>query len=209
MYSADDIEVLKAPQAIRRRTAMYVGDVNDRLLPNRLLQESLCVALDEGRDGPCQNVRVRIAHDGEAEVDDDGPGWSLELDRSGRPRAEVFMTQLFACRHAKENERSRRVCQMGVAVLNALSEWAELTIWRDGFEWRQDYARGEVRAPFQRGESTWKHGTRLKFKLDPEILPCREFSMPELVAWLRENASLVNVVVSDGRSGEQMSLAAR
>ena len=209
-YSSEDIKVLSAVQAIRRRPRMYVGEnLENRLLPNLLLQESACVAIDQAHSGSCQNLLITVAADGRAEVQDDGPGWSLEAGRDGKVIAETLMTQLFACRSSKSSESTQELCKIGLAVVNALSEWCELTIWQSGFEWKQRYVNGEATASFERLGSTDVHGTRLSFKLDPTILPRREYSTSDLIAWVRENACALTVNVFDERTGERLVVAAR
>lgn len=210
-YSEDDIEVLRGLETVRRRPELYVGmPLEDRLLANHLLQEALCVAIHDGVNGTCRKVQITLGIDGSAEIEDDGPGWSLERDASGKARAEIYMTVLFACRAAKTDPQvGREVCRVGLAVLNALSESCVLTIRQGGVEWRQQYVQGTAVTEFEPIGSANSHGTRLSFKLDATLLPQREFATNELVTWLHENACTLTTEVFDKRNGQQAVVAPR
>src|SRR4051794_40564708 len=149
-YTADMIKVLSASEAIRRRPAMYVGPVDDPLAATRLLQESLCLALDAACCGTCTRIDVTLHRDGSATVADDGPGLSLRPIRGGLTEAEVLLTCLFACRDHKADRRAgEAACQIGIAVTNALSEWLTVTTTYEGRRWRQRYERGVPQGPFE------------------------------------------------------------
>lgn len=186
-YSADDIEVVRGLEIVRRRPELYVGrPLDDRLLANHLLQEPLCVAIDDGANGACRKVRITLGGNGSAEIEDDGPGWSLERDAGGKTRAETYMTKLFACRAAKtDSQAGSRLCRVGLAVLNALSESCVLTIRQAGVEWQQRYVRGAAVSKFEPIGSTGSSGTRLSFQLDEALLPQRNRSQ----GWLRRPPS--------------------
>jgi DNA gyrase subunit B len=192
-YSTDDIEVIRGLEIVRRRPEMYVGKpLEDWLIANRLLQEALCLAINDGVGGTCHKVQITLGANGSAEIEDDGPGWSLEKDTRAKTRAELYMTALFACRAAKtDSQMGSKVCSVGLAVLNALSESCVLTIKQEGVEWQQRYVKGIAVTEFEAIGSTSFHGTRLSITLDATILPQREFATDELVAWLHENACML------------------
>ncbi len=210
-YSADDIEILRGLETVRRRPELYVGrPLEDRLLANHLLQEALCLAIDDSVIGACRKVQITLGANGSAEIEDDGPGWSLERDASGKMRAELYMTALFACRAAKADPQvGRKVCRVGLAVLNALSEWCVLTIRQGGVEWQQQYVQGAATTAFEPIGSATSHGTHLSFRLDASLLPQREFAVDELVTWLHENACTLTTEIFDERTGQQVVVAPR
>jgi DNA gyrase subunit B len=205
-YSTDSIEVILGLEAVRRRPELYVGSkLQDPLLANHLLQEALCIAINDGVNGTCHSVKITLGSDGSAEVEDDGPGWPVERDPNGKSRAENYMTTLYACRAAKQDPRvGRALCHMGIIVLNALSESCVLTIRREGIEWQQRYIKGVAVTEFESTGSATSHGTHLSFKLDATLLSQREFATDELVTWLRENACMLTTLVFDTRNGQKV-----
>lgn len=188
-----------AAVAIRHRPEMYVGSTDDPLVANRLLHEALCIPIDDAHFGCCTRAKIVLRPNGEAIVADDGPGLSLAVS-NGLTKAEILLTQLFACRDAKRDvERRERLCHAGLVALNALSIYCTLSVCRDGGEWRQDYVRGIAQHAFQRVSNSDRHGTTLHFRLDPGILPHREFRLPELREWLAKNAGPLGVEIIDDR----------
>lgn len=209
-FTAEDIEVLSGLEAVRRRPAMYVGPLDDPTVANRLLQEMLCVALDDAASGLCRRLQVRIAFDGVAEIADDGPGWPVEKDATGMALAESYMTTLLACRKAKvDASAGESLCRAGLAVTNALSERCALTTCRDGWEWRQEYRQGIATSDFVRTGPAELNGTRLSFRLDATLLPKREFVTEGLMRWLEDNACLLSTEVIDERTGARFFAPAR
>jgi DNA gyrase/topoisomerase IV subunit B len=209
-FAREDIEVLNGIEAVRRRPAMYVGSLDDPTVPNHLLQEMLCVVIDDATVGLCQRLQVRIAYDGVADIADDGPGWPVEKDVTGKPQAESYMTTLLACRRAKANPSvGEGLCRAGLAVTNALSERCVLTTSRDGWEWRQEYRQGSAITDFPRTGPTQVSGTRLSFKLDASLLPKREFVTEQFVRWVEDNACVLSTEVIDQRTGARFLAPAR
>lgn len=201
MGNLDGIRTFEnAAESVRRRPTMYVGSLDDPLVPNRLLHEALCIPIDDAHFGCCTHVKIVLRTNGEAIVADNGPGLSLAVS-NGQTKAESLLTELFACRDAKRDvERGKKLCHAGLVSLNALSIQCSLTVCRDGAEWRQDYVRGVPQHAFQRVNDTDHHGTTLHFRLDPDVLPHREFHLTELRDWLAENAGPLEVEIVDERA---------
>lgn len=195
-------KIVEGLTAVRKRPGLYVGSVDDPLVSNRLLQDAACMALDDWAAGACHRLDVEIFPAGHALLEDDGPGWPLQKMQDGQTLAERIMTMLYACReHKKSAEVSRVICNSGMAVLNALSEWFRLWIFQDGTVWHQSYTRGNPDGPLAPTGETAQTGTRLEFQLDAAILSAREFMAPEIFAWLHERAPCLNIRLVDHRTG--------
>lgn len=183
-YDESNIRVLSAVEAIRKRPAMYVGPLDDPSLFNRLIQESLCIAADEAMSGHCTEVLVDVQQDGTSTVRDNGLGLPMTPDDMGRPLAERLLTQAFACREHKENDRlAQACCQFGLVAVNALSEWLRIRNFRDGACWSQAYERGVSTGPFRRESSTTESGVELSFRPDRAILGPLRFDARALADW--------------------------
>jgi DNA gyrase subunit B len=173
-YDAGDIIVSSGLEAVRRRPEMYVGPLDSDEAMNRLVEQVLCGSLDEAVSGRCSRIAVVLHDDGTVTVEDDGAGMSMERDKEGVPLAERLMTELFACRVARQHaEIGKRFCGMGIAVVNALSEACKLEIRREGRTWIQEYRQGKALAPFRDAGPSASTGTRLWLRPDPTILPRR------------------------------------
>jgi len=187
-YDATAITVLKGLEAVRRRPAMYIGDVGQRGF-HHLVYEVVDNSIDEAMAGFCDHVLVEILSDDSIAVTDNGRGIPVEIHPEQKVSAlEVVMTTLHA--GGKFTHDSYKVSGglhgVGVSVVNALSEWCWVEVTRDGHVWRQEYDRGVPRAKVHKNGARKKTGTRTCFKPDPEVFGRREFKFDIIASRLRE-----------------------
>ena len=193
-YSAKDIEVLEGLEPVRRRPGMYIGGTDERAL-HHLFAEVLDNSMDEAVAGHAKLIEVSLDADGALSVRDDGRGIPVDPHpkHPGKSALEVIMTVLHSGGKfsGKAYETSGGLHGVGVSVVNALSERLDVTVWRDGYEWRQSFSRGHPLGAAERLGPSRKHGTLIRFMPDPEIFgaeavfkPARLYRMARSKAYL-------------------------
>ena len=207
-YDATTIKVLGGIEAVRKRPAMYIGDVSERGL-HHLVEEVVDNSIDEAMADFCQNITVKVNSDNSVTVNDDGRGIPVDVHRqTKRPALEVVMTTLHA--GGKFDHKSYKVSGglhgVGISVVNALSEWLEVESRRDGHVYHMAFARGKISSRMEKRGASTKTGTKITFKPDEKIFEATVVSFDILANRMRELAFLnrgVCIKVNDERDGRE------
>ena len=208
-YSADQIQILEGLEAVRKRPGMYIGSTSVRGL-HHLVYEIVDNSVDEALAGYCSHIEVQINEDNSITVQDDGRGIPVDIQKkAGLPAVEVVFTILHA--GGKFGGGGYKVSGglhgVGASVVNALSEWLEVEICRDGKVYRQRYERGKTMYPLKVvGEcDPEKHGTRVIFLPDKQIFEETVYDYDTLKVRLRETAFLtknLKITLRDDRENK-------
>ncbi len=206
-YSAQNIQVLKGLEAVRRRPAMYIGDVSSRGL-HHLVYEIVDNSIDEAMGGYCNKIDVIIHQDESVTVMDNGRGIPVDTHKESKKSAlEVIMTMLHA--GGKFDKATYKVSGglhgVGASVVNALAEWCVAQVYRDGTIWEQKYERGFPASPVKKIGKTKKSGTKITFLADREIFKKVNYNFETLANRLRDLAFLnkgLKITLRDEREKE-------
>lgn len=207
-YGAEQITILEGLEAVRKRPGMYIGTTSEKGL-HHLVYEIVDNAVDEALAGYCDEIKVTINKDNSVTVTDNGRGIPTGIqEKAGIPAVDVVFTMLHA--GGKFGDGGYKVSGglhgVGASVVNALSDWLEVEICREGKIHKQRYEQGKVIKPLEITGNTRKHGTKVTFMPDATIFETLNFDFDTLRNRLREMAFLtkgLKITLSDKRAGKE------
>lgn len=210
-YDENQIQVLEGLEAVRKRPGMYIGSTSSRGL-HHLVYEIVDNSIDEALAGFCNEILVSINEDNSITVIDNGRGMPTGIHpKMGKSTVEVIMTVLHA--GGKFGGGGYKVSGglhgVGASVVNALSEWCEVTVSREGEVWQQKYSRGAAISDLSKIGETEEHGTKVSFRPDDDIFDEVEYDFEILANRLRELAFLnkgIKIVLTDKREDEKQEI---
>ncbi|STY43548.1 DNA topoisomerase 4 subunit B [Listeria grayi] len=208
-YNDDSIQVLEGLDAVRKRPAMYIGSTDVRGL-HHLVYEIVDNSVDEALAGFGERITVKIYKDQSISIEDEGRGMPVGTHKTGKSTVEVILTVLHAGgKFGQEGgyKTSGGLHGVGSSVVNALSEWLKVTVYRDGAIYEQNFADGGKPVDkLKKIGKTKRRGTKIHFKPDPAIFPMTSFNYDTLSERLRESAFLLKgmaIELSDERTGAE------
>jgi len=212
-YTGDSIKVLKGLEAVKKRPGMYIGDVGDGSGLHHMIYEVVNNSIDEAMAGYADSVYVSLNPDGSATIRDNGRGMPFDINHAeGRSALELIMCELHAGgKFDNETTGAYKVSGglhgVGVSVVNALSSWLEVRVWRDGKEATMSFADGAPKTEVSIKEiGGSRHGTEVTFLPSKETFTFTEFSSDIMETWLREQSYLnanVKILFEDLRGPEK------
>jgi DNA gyrase subunit B len=207
-YSANNIQVLEGLEAVRKRPAMYIGDVSVKGL-HHLVWEVVDNSIDEAMGGYCDDIRLTILEDNSIRVEDNGRGIPTDMhEKEQRSALEVVMTVLHAGGKFDKNtyKVSGGLHGVGVSCVNALSEMLHVTVFRDGKISEQEYERGVPKYPVRVAGESESRGTTVHFLPDKQIFPVTEYNFETIATRMRELAFLnskIHISLTDLREKDE------